>query len=46
MSEFKCTVCEENGDASACELQTSDIDTVPTHCPWEVENEAEWKEIK
>ena len=46
MSEFKCSVCEEDCNASACTLKTDDIDTVPNHCPWEVDNEAKWKLIE
>jgi hypothetical protein len=47
MSKFKCTVCEENEDASACILETEDSEnTIPTLCPWEVENKAVWVETK
>lgn len=46
MSDFKCTVCEDNGDASACELQTIGEDSTPEHCPWELDNEAAWKKIE
>jgi hypothetical protein len=45
MSKFKCSVCEEQGDASACTITTEEEENLPpSRCPWENDNKADWIE--